>query len=291
MSNKNKVQLPLFVDNTVLSTGKNHVSFSEVQMHQECGWKHYLTHILKLSVFDGNQFTEFGNAIHGGIGTYLLNKQYFSYNHYETIENSCKDLTERFDRVKFEDEQKEWEGSLRKILTETPEWFNKVFPDWKIVGVEIKLFEKIDNKLNKFFKGYIDTVLVMPKPPRKGSKKTEPTEILYWILDFKSCDYGWGAQKRRDPLKRLQLVLYKHYFCKKFNVDLKQVKCGFVLCKRNPGKNKESLELFEISVGEKTIENGLNIVDKTISLIEKKLYKKNRNSCTYCDFKNTKNCT
>ena len=40
------------------------------------------------------------------------------------------------------------------------------------------------------------------------------------IIDWKSTSWGWTADKKRDFQKQLQLVLYKHYWCKINNLDL-----------------------------------------------------------------------
>ena len=67
----NKKQLPLFVDNTILPTGKFHVSYSEIYDHLSCSHRHKLKHIDKLGTFTGSLHTEFGTAIHDTLEEFI----------------------------------------------------------------------------------------------------------------------------------------------------------------------------------------------------------------------------
>ena len=41
-----------------------HISYSELKIWKECGWKHKLEYIDGLRSFRGNEFTAFGTALH-----------------------------------------------------------------------------------------------------------------------------------------------------------------------------------------------------------------------------------
>ena len=43
---------------------RNHVSFSELKIWNECSWKHKLVYLEKIKGFEGNEYTAFGTAIH-----------------------------------------------------------------------------------------------------------------------------------------------------------------------------------------------------------------------------------
>ena len=87
-----------------------------------------------------------------------------------------------------------------------------------------------------------------------------------------------------------QLILYKHFWSRKHDIPLKDVRCGFILLKRgaNPGR---VCELVTVSVGEKTLERGVKLMNSMISTVSRGMFLKNRNSCTYCQFKDTPYCT
>jgi hypothetical protein len=288
-----KVQLPLFKDFTALPTGKNHISFSELTVWSECSWRHKLIYIDKLGGDPPNQHTEFGHALHGAMENFLFFHKKIDYDHGVNIEEAAKALSTKFDEMGFEDKGKAFENGLRKILAQAPEWLNEEFPGWQLISAEFMLFEKIDGQKNKFFKGYIDCIIRYPKPPRKGSKPKPPGTPIEWqyhIIDWKGTDWGWTMEKKTDPLKQKQLVLYKHNLCEKLGLDLKEVKCSFVLCKRKADKEGKHFELVTISVGPETIKKALDAVERMVNSVAKRMYMKNRYSCTYCRFKDTEHC-
>ena len=99
-----------------------------------------------------------------------------------------------------------------------------------------------------------------------------------------------------DKKKTLQLVLYKHFWAQKLKVDLSDIRCGFVLLKRTPAKDKETglkrsrCELVPVSVGDKSIANGLADLGRMLGSVKKKFYSKNRDSCRFCEYKSTVHC-
>jgi hypothetical protein len=290
---KEPKQIPLFEDKTRLPTGKYHISFSELIIWSECSWRHKLIYIDQLGSDPPNQHTEFGQALHDGAEEYVTKRKRHDYDHEETIRKAHEELTRRYEVIKYEEDHTPWHTGLEAILRQLPEWMENEFPGWEIVAAEHMLFEKIEGLKNKFFKGFIDCVIRYPKKPRKGSKpKSEdtPIEWEYRIIDWKGTDWGWSLDKKTDPLKRMQVVLYKHNLCNLLGLDLKQVKCGFVLCKRKGGKEKQHFESVEVSAGPETIKKALETIERMILSVQKKMYLKNKRSCTYCKFKNTKHC-
>ena len=88
---------------------------------------------------------------------------------------------------------------------------------------------------------------------------------------------------------RAQLVLYKNFWSHKTNTDPKDVRCGFVLLKRaaKPGAH---CELVTASVGETTTERNLTVINDMLASVKRGMAIKNRNSCTYCPYKDTPHC-
>ena len=125
---------------------------------------------------------------------------------------------------------------------------------------------------------------VIIKVPRKnGTWK-------YWILDWKTAkSYGWDRRKKQDFLTQAQIILYKYFWAIKNDISLKDVGCGFILLKRG-GKIGNICELLKISAGPKALENATKIVKNMISSVRKRMFFKNRNSCTYCEYYNTNYC-
>jgi hypothetical protein len=284
----------LFKDKSMLPTGKYHVSYSEVSTASGpdgCAWKH------KLKYIDGHEegdteHTTYGRTLHSALQEWLLEGDSVWFDWDDRIEQCQKEVVDIFESINFKPTQaalhKDWVAPVASMLSMIPKWMDETFPAWKPVAAEIYLFEPVAGHTNKWFKGFIDAVIKVPKQPRKGSKK-EVSGFLYWILDWKTTSWGWDARKKQDKYKRMQLALYKHYLSIKLDIPLEDIRCGFVLLKRT-AKNGDHLELIEVSVGDKTREEAVNLVSECISLIAKKFWMKNRNACRFCPFQNTPLC-
>ena len=101
---------------------------------------------------------------------------------------------------------------------------------------------------------------------------------------------GGGVRKKQDLLITAQIVLYKYYWSIKHKIPLKDIRCGFVLLKREalPGK---TCDLVTVSAGPKTLERSLKMVSDMIYSVRKGMFLKNRDSCRFCQYKDTEHCT
>lgn len=287
-----KVHLPVIDETDLLPTEKAHTSFSELTVHEECSWKHMLVYVKKLGNDKGNIHTAYGKMIHSNIESYLLNSVEPMQTEEQKVEEKQKFLEAlKETELEYKDEEVEdyFQAAVR-ALSAFPEWFKRNYPDAEVVGVEIPLFEEVPELKNRFFKGYIDCVLKLPKKPRKGSKK--PAEGHYYlVIDWKTTSWGWTREKKQDFAKLKQLAFYKHYLSQKYNVPYSDIKCSFVLVKRIVKPESEPFEIVPVSLGDGSITKALESLKKHLSILNKKLYLKNRNSCKYCQFKRTSDCT
>lgn len=332
----NKKQLPLFVDNTILPTGKFHVSYSEIYDHLSCSHRHKLKHIDKLGTFTGSLHTEFGTAIHDTLEEFIRGEIKITE---EVITGAQTKFREQCVRLNKEaagrvppgelisaKDIEDFASQMPDMLNQVPGFLDVQFPGWSGFAAEMNIFESIDGQVNKHFKGFIDAVIQVPRKPRKASapskgtgnrsimrvsslRLTEPAKGLleegeesevepdikisplgekydYWIIDHKTCSWGWDASKKRDYQKQLQLMLYKHFFCKMFNLNLDRVKCGFLLLKRTPRKGGERCELVKVSVGPKSQAKAVNTIHTMLNSVMSGRVLKNRNSCRFCEFHN-----
>jgi hypothetical protein len=87
-----------------------------------------------------------------------------------------------------------------------------------------------------------------------------------------------------------QLILYKHFWAKKHNIDLKDVRCAFILLKRG-GKKGKVCDIVKVSVGPKTYQKGIKLMRNMIKTVRRGAFLKNKNSCKFCPFLNTVHCT
>ncbi len=270
-------------------TGKPHISFSEIKTWKECAWKHKLTYVDKIDVFEPSPFLDFGTAVHEGCESLIEKSEPNRNKLILDIRNAWQE--HGFDNQEWVEKQPgwykyhhcdEWVDWANNMWDDVPHFLNEKFPEWETVAAEEELYEEIEGS-NIKFKGFIDAIIKVPK--KRGSGH------LYWILDWKTANaYGWRRQKKQDILMTAQLILYKHFWSRKHNIPLKDIRCGFILLKRG-GKPGNMCDLVDVSVGPKALERALKIMRSMLKMVQKQFNLKNRNSCTYCPFKDTEHCT
>lgn len=263
----------------ILPTGKKHVSFSEVKVWKECSYRHNLSHVKKIDLSKPSPVLEFGTAVHASCEQYLLTREMkpeIAISHMEKAWASHPndaDFTEKsLEKAKIDATQ---------ILSEVPKFLEETFPEWQVVDAEHQLYEAVENYPHAF-KGFIDGVI---------KSKGKRGETIYWILDWKTSQRGWFREKRSDDMVKAQLALYKNFWCQKNpHIPFKDVRCGFVILKKS-AKLGEHCELFSVSLGDVPIKRSLKVVGNMISSVRKGIAIKNRDSCTWCEYKGTEHCT
>ena len=265
----------------LLPTGKPHISFSEVKLWKECSYHHNLVHIKKLSLFKPSPALDFGTAVHASCEHYLLTREMkpeIAFNHMEKAW-AINSTPENPDFTQASLTKSKLEATA--ILSELPKFLDETFPEWETISAEHQLYEPINNHPHAF-KGFIDGVI-----KAKGKRG----ETIYWVIDWKTAARGWYRDKRSDPMVAAQLALYKNYWCQKNpEIPFKNVRAAFVILKK-AAKSGEHCELFSVSLGEVPITRSLKVISNMLTSVKKGIALKNRDSCMWCEFKNTVNCT
>lgn len=273
----------------MLPTGKNALSFSEIKTWLDCGWRHKLVYIDKLSKYEDSIFSNFGTIVHQTCEHYLKTR--------EMKKDEClEQLTKTWNEKGYPNvpnwpsynsavpELDYWLDTTASILDAVPAFLDETFPDWTFVDAEERVEVPIPgSEVN--FKGFIDVVIKVPRG--KGH--------VYYLLDWKtSGPRGWSSEKIRDPNVNLQLRLYKDFWSQKHNVPMKDIRCGFVLLKRlepDPKQRKATKPSFiPVSVGPKAVESARKSIRNIVTSLMKSVFIKNRTSCTFCEFNNTPHC-
>jgi hypothetical protein len=263
----------------ILPTGKPHISFSEVKLWKECSYRHNLFHVKKLDFSKPSPILEFGTAVHSACENYLLKREMIPQIAFDELDAAWKKHEGKSDFTQEVLDKCKSDASL--ILAEVPQFLDDSFPEWQAIDAEHQLYEPIVGHPHAF-KGFIDGVI-----KAKGKRG----ETIYWIIDWKTSARGWFRDKRSDPMMAAQLALYKNYWHQKNQqIPFKDVRCGFVILKKlaKPGQH---CELIPVSLGEVPINRSLKIVNNMISAVKKGIAIKNRDSCQWCEYKNTENCT
>ena len=259
-----------------------HISYSEWKNWHICPHYHKLTYIDKVTQFQGNIFTAFGKALHTVCEFTLTSPE--KYREAGAIEELVKEQflkelkalpEEEQQRAKRDFKLKEWLVSGLEIVPDLyrclTEKFGKLGEDWEVLAAEEQLYEPITEftEAEKNFKGFIDLVVM--------SKKDKKVHLIDW----KTCSWGWKREKKSDTILAYQLVFYKHFWARKYDVDPKDVDCHFVLLKRTAKAGKKA-EFVRVTAAKKRTTTALNALTKALHNINKQNYIKNRAACTNC---------
>ena len=251
----------------------SHISYSELKDWAHCPYYHKLTRVDGIDGFTGNQYTAFGSAIHSVCEKKLLQEEIDDDFFVQELKKNISELDEPVDNKIVHQMMKQGND----IIPEIDDALNEYFEEYEVLAVEMPLYEDIEGHDRKF-KGFIDAVVATP-------------DGKVHIFDWKTCSWGWNAQKRSDKMVTYQLTLYKKFFCQKMNVDPKSVETHFALLKRTAKNNH--VEFFRVTSGPKKTENALKLLNMALYNIENKRYIKNRLSCTSgygCKFYKTEHC-
>lgn len=277
---------------------KRKVSFSQYQNWFNCPHHWYLDFVKGLRVFEDSINTCFGTAIHECIQLYietLYKQNAVAADGIDLDAMFQKRFKEELTDKKVQHTNDEWMEFLcdgDEILRSFQNTTNrlKFFPSGKyeFIGVEDEIVMPIKNNVE--FICYIDVVLKEKKSGR------------YRILDIKTSSNGWNSYMKEDPSKYSQILLYKAFFGKKYNVPMDMIDVEFFILKRKlyegvsfpqsriqtfvpPHNNKTiatTLNTFAQFVGECFTIDGKFVEDTTKY---PKIPGKNKKNCKYCPHK------
>jgi hypothetical protein len=178
-----------------------------------------------------------------------------------------------------------------EILDHVQKYAKDFFPTkgYTLMGCEIPL--ELDTSVPGVrFRGFIDLLI-------HDEKKDE-----YHIIDLKTSRAGWYSQKT-DPKKINQILLYKHFYAKIFNVDPEKIFPKFIILKRKIAENSEfvirRLSNFEPSHGKPSMKKALTSWDQFLNecftsageyRIDTAVANPSKSNCKYCQFRKTKHC-
>jgi hypothetical protein len=276
------------------------VSYSQYSMWRRCPHQWFLAYAKGLASYQASIHTVFGTAVHETIQHYLkvLYEQSGAAADREDIVGMFNDYFRNTYKGEFEkmkqhfsnpDEMREFYEDGVNIL----EWFKKhrtqFFTTRNVVllGIEIPLM--VELKKNLYLKGFIDFVLY-----------DKDLDKIY-IYDIKTSRSGWNDKAKKDDIKLAQILLYKEYFAKQYNIDVEKIEVELFILKRKiwesedfvipyitrfkPAsgkiKRKQASEKFNMFLDECFDNESKHIFKDYTKLVGK-------DSCTYCPFNNNK---
>jgi len=161
---------------------------------------------------------------------------------------------------------------------------------WYLVGIEMPLVQPIDPDYpNVYLKGYIDFVLY-----NENANKVK-------IFDIKTSKNGWKDKEKKDELKMQQIILYKEYFAKQYNINPEQIDVEFFVVKRKLYENldfpQKRIQIVEPASGKGKRNKAVthitefirNVFNADGSFKKGELVKNvSKESCQWCPFKDNK---
>lgn len=276
---------------------KRIVSFSQYSNWFNCPHRWYLDCVKKLKRFDESVHTCFGTAVHETLQLYietLYKKSASEANEINLLEHFKNGFLKQIEKVKdklvvTDEDQEAFIEDGTAILKSFSNTTNRIkhFPSnkYEFIGVEDEIILPIKNNVQ--FMCLIDLIL------------KEKSTGRYRIVDIKTSTRGWNEYQREDPAKFSQVLLYKAFFSKKYDVPLSMIDVEFFILKRKLWENssypQSRIQTFSPASNEKTVKGVLKTFSQFIgecfkedgTFIEErekypKIPGKNKKHCKYC---------
>ena len=280
---------------------EKNISYSQLSMFTQCPKK------WSLQYRDGHKASE--QSIHMTFGTAL----------HEVIQHYIDKIYEvsgaAADRIDLEEL---FEDTLRKCYAEdykknnnehfsSPTELREFFEDGKeilkfikkkrnlyfkkkgtyLVGCEVPIVVAPNLRLNRVkYMGYLDIVLY------------NETLDTFKIIDIKTSTKGWNKWAKKDESKQFQLILYKHFFSKQYNIPIEKIDIEFFIVRRKvyvdgdyPQKRVQQFYPASGKVKVNKAKNNLNeFINKAFNLdgsYKDTIFpaKPSKWNCTFCPFK------
>lgn len=282
-----------------------HISYSQLSSFATCEKQWYLTYVKKLAPYQPSIHAVFGTAMHETIQSWLEVL-------YHDKVKSANEMN--LDALLYENMIKAYKGQKAQNGHEhftNQEEMNMFYLDGKhilnflkkkrggyfstkhtyLAGVETLLYQEL--RPGVMFKGFIDLVFY--------------NEYLdeWTIIDIKTSTSGWNKFAKNDDKRKSQILLYKEFFSRQFNIPIEKINVEYFIVKRKvpveaefasmqkrvqefrptdgPRKMKQAVNLMENFV-HKAVDMEGNYIDKEYPT------NPSRDACRFCAIKEMRLC-
>ena len=279
------------------------ISYSQFSVYATCNHQWYNSYVLNLNPYSNSIHTLFGTAMHDTLQNYLnvmfessgvvadhtINLEEYFKNRFIELYQNHYNITK--EHISSAAEMREFFEDGKAIL----EWFKKKRVKYfsnrgcRLLGIELPLLVNVSN--NIFLKGFIDVVIY-----------DFDLDKVY-IYDIKTSSRGWSDKEKKDETKVAQIILYKEFFAKQYNIDVEKIEVEFFIVKRKIFKTDDfiipRIQQFKPASGKgkrrKVVENLENFIKDCFDPLGKpieKSYTKNigEKSCKWCPYAGTIHC-
>ncbi len=214
-------------------SGSKTISYSQFALYNECPWKWKLMYVDKHKPETQNIHLTFGTAMHETIQHYLTiafeqtakeaDRMDLSDYLYQRLKENYKLNLEKNKGIPFTTrmEMDEFYRDGVEILEFIRKKRTEYFPtkNYKLLGMEVPLLEKVGD-YNVYLMGFIDMVIL----DERDNKIT--------VYDFKTSTRGWGDKEKKDENKKAQIIIYKEFFSKQYDIPIDNIDVVFFILKR-----------------------------------------------------------
>jgi hypothetical protein len=211
-----------------------YVSFSQFQTFSKCPRHWKLLNIDRLRQFTDTINTIFGEAMHQTIQTWIRTISLQSVKASDELDLNAMLLenlkqcyvacASRYgDNFCTKEELSEFYtdgvAGLNWLKKNRKRWF--IPRDTDLFGIEVPILHQVDaNYPSVLINGYLDFVLI------------DKTDGKVTIFDIKTSKRGWTKYDKEDFIKTSQLILYKIFFSRQYNVPIDKINVEFIILKR-----------------------------------------------------------
>lgn len=281
-----------------------YISYSQYSQYQKCPLSWKLKYIDKFKIDEPSIHSVFGTSMHNVIQSYLQVLMNETVKKSDELDFDKMLLTELKQNYASDVQKYQKHFSTKEELTEfyidgleTLKWLRrrrKEYFDrkhWELVGIELPLLLPPDEtRSNVILVSYLDIVF-----RDKNTKK-------FYIFDLKTSRKGWSQWDKKDETKIDQLLMYKLFFSRQYNVPIESVEVEFYILKRKIEEDsmypQKRVQTFKPSQGSisynRTMKNFQKFIDHCFLpdgsynglASYKPMAGKNYFNCKFCDFKN-----
>ena len=268
---KGKVK-EIWESKTKQSPSKNkHISYSSISTYNKCPKLWELQYLRSAVPFTQNIYTCFGTAMHETMQEWLTVMYHDSAK--AANDMNLKDLlyanmikAYKSGKAQMGHEHFSTQEELTQFWIEGNhilEWLKKKRAAYfstktmMLAGVETLLYHEI--RPGVMFKGLVDLVFY---------NKNSDT---WTIMDIKTSTSGWRDNQKKNPNLTAQVILYKEFFAKQFNIPVEKIEVEYFIVKRRVPKEAEFASMqkrvqeFSPNAGPRKTKQVIDSMNKFIS--------------------------
>tara|TARA_B100000073_G_C23737881_1_gene572831 strand:+ start:1155 stop:2015 length:861 start_codon:yes stop_codon:yes gene_type:complete len=279
------------------------ISYSQLSMFSECPHRWKLNYVDKLRVSESNIFLIFGTAMHEVLQKYL------EVMYHDTAKRADMIGYDRVLREKMVEgfkQAKESEGKAPCTKEELQEFYEQGVEiidffikkrgdyfskrNYELIGCEVPI--EVDLQKNIKMIGYLDVVI-----------RHIPTNTIT-IMDIKTSTMGWNKWQKKDENKTQQLLLYKQFYSKQYDVPIENIEVEYFIVKRKLYENcdwpQKRIQQWAPASGKismnrvgKRLGNFIDVAfNDDGSYNTKKIFPEpSKKACRFCEFNQTEYCS